>query len=148
MSATIADWLKAADTTAITLTPHTKSGGTLTATTPVITATGQYENFKVDLETETDQARPCTSTRLHHVPTVDSYSFEIDLLLLKAAEPDDLLAAILAGRYVLATFTRGGKSFTCYGLYVGVGFGTSGQGLQRTSARFVCIDTGSGPGYS
>lgn len=141
--ATIPDYLKGADTTLITLTPQTKTGSTLADTTPVVTSTNVFENFKIDTDTEMDVARPATSTRRHNVPIMDGYSFEIDQLLIVGAEPDPLLAQVLASRYVKAIFTRGGKSVTVYGVNEGGSFGTQGQGIQRSGVRFACVDTGS-----
>ena len=145
--ATIPDYLLGKDTTLLTLTPCSKSGGTLTPGSAEA-FTGVFENWGIDLDTEMDQPRPATSTRRHNVPVVDGYSFTLDVINLKAAEPDRLLALFIAGRYYKVDATRNGKTETFYAVMSGVSSGTQGQGHQRSSGKFECVDTGATDFYS
>lgn len=141
MSNTIRKFLRGRDLTAVTITPETESGGTLTDGTPV-SLSGHCRSVRLSYQKNTENIMSVEDTHENHVPIYDGFTVTVTELVLLAGSA--LPADVMTYDYYKIQWTQGANLVTAWGVCTGFDMGVDGQGSQTITATFSAINnTGS-----
>lgn len=147
-------WAIGKHVTSIVLTPQTVNAttGVLTDSTPVASLFGHLKNIELDSHVTSENISAMNSTAENQVPL--EYGTTIRMEELEKSAGTNLLAsqvftAASIGTYVKYQITRGGQSWTGYGLVADYKMSASKQGVNGTAEiRPIQINNTTASGYA
>lgn len=147
-------WLLGKHVTAVTVTPQTVStAGVLTPSTPVETLVGFWDEIDITSENTLENIQSADQRRDNNVITGTGTTVRVVEILKtndSSATPTNLLATLFYGSadYYQVTLTRGGRSFSFYGVARSYNEGYR-RGKSVATGEFAMVDPGaSNPTYT